>query len=128
MEEIPPQMRQQLAQFQQMQQQAQAISTQRSQTELELREVERTLEVVKDLGKDAELYRSTGMILIKSTKEKTEEELAEKKETLELRIKTLKKQEDRLQGKLKDIQEELRKALGPPGTGIGAGGMGMKMG
>ncbi len=116
-------MRQKLAQFQQMQQQAQAIVAQRAQMELQLKDIERTLQAVEGAKEDAELYRSTGSILIRSTKEDVTKELTDRKETLDLRVKTLLRQEERFQEKLKETQEELKKALSAAGAaGVGSAG------
>ncbi len=119
MEELSPQLKQKFAQFQQMQQQAQAIATQRAQMELQLKDVERTLKSVEGLAGNAELYRSAGSILIRSTKDEVTKELADRKETLDLRIKTLLRQEERFQEKLKQMQEDLQKALGASGAAAG---------
>ncbi|MFQ5815155.1 MAG: prefoldin subunit beta [Candidatus Hydrothermarchaeaceae archaeon] len=123
MEQLSPQLRQQLAQFQAVQQQAQTLAVQRSQMEFQLKDLERTLELLDGTKEDAELYKSSGAILVRSEKGKLLEELKEKKDTLELRIKTLQKQEKRFEGKLKEMQEDIRKALSAAGApGVGSAG------
>ncbi|NOZ58992.1 MAG: prefoldin subunit beta [Euryarchaeota archaeon] len=124
MEQIPPQLQHQLAQFQQLQQQAEAIATQRLQMELQLKEVSRALEEVQKLGDDAEVYRSVGNLLIKSAKDDVESELKDRKETLELRINTLKRQEEKVTSRLKELQAKIQEAIrsragGSPGVGAG---------
>jgi prefoldin beta subunit len=111
MEQIPPQLQHQLAQFQQLQQQAEAIATQRLQIELQLKEVTRALEEVQKLGEDAEVYKSVGNLLIKSEKGKVEAELKDRKETLELRINTLKRQEEKVTSRLKELQAKIQEAI-----------------
>ena len=93
MEDITPQVQQQIAQFQMIQQQAQAISSQKVQMELQLKEIEHSIEELKGLKKDAEVYKSIGSLLIREDKTKISTELEERKETLGLRVKTLQKQE-----------------------------------
>jgi len=123
LEQFPPQIRQQLAQLQAVQQQAQALSAQRAQMESQIKETERTMEILEGLEADAEVYKSSGAILVRSEKDKVAKELVEKKETLELHIKTVKKQEDRFAGKLKEMQEEIQKAISSTGTpDLGAAG------
>lgn len=122
MEQIPPKVQNQLLQFQQIQQQAQAIATQRFQLELQLKEVERSLGEVSKLDDDAEIYKSVGAILIRSTTPAVKDELTEKKETLELRIKTLKKQEEKVQQRLKEMQERIRQELRSAGTRVSGAG------
>ena len=116
MEQLSPQMRQQLAQMQAVQQQAQSLSMQRAQMESQLKEVESTLELLNELAEDAEIYKSSGAILVRSEKGKVSTELNEKKETLELHIKTVKKQEERFACKLKEMQEEVKKAISAAGV------------
>jgi len=123
LEQFPPQIRQQLAQLQAVQQQAQALSVQRAQMESQIKETERTIEILEGLEADAEVYKSSGAILVRSEKDKVAKELAEKKETLELHVKTVKKQEDRFAGKLKEMQEEIQKAISSTGVpDLGAAG------
>jgi prefoldin beta subunit len=117
-EQLPPQLRHQLAQFQQVQQQAQVLMTQRQQLELLLRETERALEEVQKLGEDAVVYRTVGAILVKSEKKKLEQDLTEQKETLNLRIKTLTRQEERTLQRMKEMREKLDESLKKlPATG-----------
>jgi prefoldin beta subunit len=111
MEQLSPQLQHQLAQFQQLQQQAEAIATQRLQMELQLKEVTRALEEVQKLGEDAEVYKSVGNLLIKSEKGNVEAELKERKETLELRINTLKRQEEKVTSRLKELQAKIQDAF-----------------
>ncbi len=122
MEQIPPRIQNQLVQFQQVQQQAQAIASQRFQLELQLKEVERSLGEVNKLDDDAEIYKSVGAILLRSTTSTVKEELVEKKETLELRIKTLKKQEEKVQQRLREMQQKIRQELKSAEPGIGGAG------
>jgi len=111
MEELSPQLRHQLAQFQQAQQQAQALMTQRQQLELLLRETERALEELDKLQEGAPVYKSVGTILVKSEREELKKSLNEQKETLDLRIKTLGRQEERVVQRLREMREKLEVAL-----------------
>jgi prefoldin beta subunit len=121
-EQIPPKVQNQLLQFQQIQQQAQAIATQRFQLELQLKEVERSLGEVRKLDDKAEIYKSVGAILLRSSTPAVREELTEKKETLELRIKTLKRQEEKVQQRLKEMQQKIRQDLKAAGPRVGSAG------
>ncbi|MDI6903527.1 MAG: prefoldin subunit beta [Methanocellales archaeon] len=118
--ELPPQIQHQLAQLQQIQQQAQAIFGQRTQVEMMLRETERALEELEKLDKNAVIYKAIGELLIKSEKSATQVELEEKKETLELRLKTLEKQEKRIQKRFQELQEQLRPLLRKEGEKKGS--------
>jgi prefoldin beta subunit len=110
-EKLSPQLRHQLAQFQQVQQQAQVLMTQRQQLEILFRETERALEEIQKLADDAVVYKTVGTILVKSEKKKLEQDLTEQKETLDLRIKTLVRQEERTLQRMKEMREKLDQSL-----------------
>ncbi|MDH5443337.1 MAG: prefoldin subunit beta [Hadesarchaea archaeon] len=111
MEKLSPQLRHQLAQFQQAQQQAQALMSQKQQLELIMRETERALEELDKLQEGAAVYKSVGTILVKSEREELKKSLSEHKETLDLRIKTLERQEERVVQRLREMREKLEGAL-----------------
>lgn len=111
MEQMSAQMQQQIAQFQVAQQQAQAISSQKVQTELQLKEMERTIEELDGLKKGAEVYKSIGTLLIKGDPAKINAELKENHETLELRVKTLQRQEKKIQAKLTEMQNTIQDGI-----------------
>lgn len=112
MNELPPQIQNQLAQLQQIQQQAQAIMQQKSQVEMVLRETDRALEELKKTGDDAVVYQAAGELLIKSKKEDILKELEEKKDSLDVRLKSLSRQEERIQARFTQLQDQLKAALG----------------
>jgi prefoldin beta subunit len=58
------------------------------------------------------VYKSIGSILIKSEKPDLLDDLNKKKESIDIRIKTIEKQEDRVKKKLEEMQKNLQKALG----------------
>lgn len=112
MRELPPQVQNQLAQYQQLQQQLQVLGTQRIQLEGKLREVTSTLEELAKVSADAPIYRSTGSLLLRvGDREALRKELEEQKETLEIRVNTIKKQEKSLGDRYEQIQQKLSVAL-----------------
>ncbi len=112
--ELPPQIKNQLAQLQQIQQQAQAIAVQKNQVEITLKETELALSELEKLDADAVVYRAIGDLLIKTERDKTKEDLKEKKDTLDLRLQTLARQEERAQTRFQQLQEQLKQAIGAP--------------
>jgi|Deesub1362A_J573_1020465.scaffolds.fasta_scaffold00146_24 prefoldin beta subunit len=110
--EIPPQLQNQIAQLQQVQQQLQALSSQKVQVEMMLKETENALEELSKLPEGAVVYKGVGELLIKTDKERAEAELSEKKETLEVRIKAIERQVERLQERFQQLQEQVRSAIG----------------
>ena len=73
--------------------------------QLELSEVTSASEELE--GSKGDVFKIVGNVMIKSTKERLEKELEEKKDLISMRIKNIEKQEKVLQGHV----EELRKAL-----------------
>ena len=105
MTEITPEnVQEKLSLFQQMQQQAQTLSQQASQIDMSIRETERTLEEIKDAGKDSVLYRAIGSVMKKvDDVEKLRSELNDEKETMEIRNKSLKNQIETMNKELEEI-------------------------
>jgi prefoldin beta subunit len=112
--DLPPQIKNQLAQLQQIQQQAQAIAGQKNQVEINLKETDLALEELDKLDEDAVVYRAIGDLLIKTERGKTKEFLKEKKDSLDLRLQTLARQEERAQKRFQQLQEQLKQAIGTP--------------
>jgi len=112
--DLPPQIKNQLAQLQQIQQQAQAIAVQKNQVEITLKETDLALEELEKVNADAVVYRAIGDLLIRTERDKTKESLKEKKDTLDLRMQTLARQEERAQKRFQQLQEQLKQAIGTP--------------
>jgi len=109
--ELPPYLREQLARFDQTQQNLQAVLIQKQQVELELAETEKALE---ELGKttDAEpIYKYAGNLLIRVQKDAILKELTERKELANTRKMVLAKQETRFKEALKDLQTKIDEAV-----------------
>lgn len=106
-EQLPPQVQNQVMRFQELQEQLRLIILRKQQFELELREVEAAYEEANNLSPDTTIYKAVGVLLFKTEKDKVLKELSDRKEELDLRIKTLEKQEARLKQQL----EELRKSI-----------------
>jgi prefoldin beta subunit len=116
MNNISPKVQNQIAMLQQVQQQLQTILSQKAQYEIAVREAKRAQEEIADLPEDAAMYMSVGSVMMQKKKEVVNTKLAEKVETLELRIKSLEKQEKMLQGKFEQLQGQIKAALeGKPG-------------
>ncbi|MET1123940.1 MAG: prefoldin subunit beta [Archaeoglobaceae archaeon] len=112
MGELPPAVQNLVAQLQQLQQQLQAVVTQRVNVESMLRETEQAIEELEK--SDAEyVYKAVGSVLVKASKEEVLKELKEKKETYEIRIKTLQRQEEKLRERFAETQKKLQSHLSP---------------
>jgi len=110
--EIPPQVQNQLVQLQQLKVQIEAVGRQKMQVEALQRDAENALEELEKLDKKSVIYRGVGELMIKADMEAVKEDLSERKETYDLRLKTLERQEERVQKKYQQLQQQLREALG----------------
>ncbi|HWG90983.1 MAG TPA: prefoldin subunit beta [Candidatus Thermoplasmatota archaeon] len=111
--DLPPQLQNQLQQLQQLQSQAQVVVQQRQQMEVSARDLDRTLEELEKAAPDAVIYRSIGGLLIRAKDRDTLlADLREQKETTDVRLQTVKRQEERLRERMTSLQKELQAALG----------------
>jgi prefoldin beta subunit len=111
MENIPPKVQNQLAMLQQLQQQLQTVAAQKTQYEMAIRESRRAQEEMKDIPEDAEIFVNVGTVMVQQKKEKVTASLAEKVETLELRVKSLEKQEKAMQAKFEQLSTDIKGSL-----------------
>jgi len=111
MNNLSPKVQNQLGMLQQIQQQLQTILQQKAQYEMAVREAKRAQEEIKDSADDAVMYMSVGTVMMQKKKEAVNASLTEKVETLELRIKSLEKQEKMLQGKFEQLQAQVKAAI-----------------
>ncbi|HQD26628.1 MULTISPECIES: prefoldin subunit beta [Methanoculleus] len=111
MENIPPKVQNQLAMLQQMQQQLQAVISQKAQYELTIREARRAVEDLADVPEDAAVFMNVGSVMMQKSREQVLSSLNERIETLELRVKSLEKQEKALQGRFEQLSSQIRGAL-----------------
>jgi prefoldin beta subunit len=111
--ELPPLLREQLARYDQTQQNLQAVLAQKQQVELELGETEKALEELKKASDTEAVYKFAGNLLVKVKKEDVMEELGEKKELANTRKMVLAKQETRFRESLNDLQTKINEAVKP---------------
>lgn len=108
---ISPQLQNQITQFQQVQQQLQAITTQKVQMDAQRRELVRTREELeKSTGT---VYRTAGSLLIKvDDVDALKAELDDSIEMMEVRISSLERQETSLKEKYTVLQQTISAAMG----------------
>jgi len=116
-EQIPPQVQNQLVRFQEQQEQYKALLLRKQQFEMEAKEVEKALQESKNLKDDAVIYKSVGILLFRSEKAKIVVELTEKKEELDLRVKTIERQEQRLKQQLEELRKLIMEQVSASGKG-----------
>ncbi|MEZ0319054.1 MAG: prefoldin subunit beta [Pyrobaculum sp.] len=111
MAQVPPSLQDLANRFNQAQQQLQSVLLRKQQYEAELREVEKAITEIEKLPQDAKIYKSVGNFLIQQSKDAALQELKDRKELLELHIKTLTKQESMLREQLEKLRDEINKEL-----------------
>lgn len=109
--ELPPSIQQQLMRLQQLQQTLNVILAEKQRLEVELLELRGALEELEKAGEEASVYKAVGPVLVQSDKQKLMEELSERKEIAETRLKILEKQEQRTRNQLESLQKEIQSAL-----------------
>ncbi len=109
--ELPPWLREQLARFDQIQQNLQAVLVQKQQVELEQAEAEKALEELNKTPDSDQIFKYAGNLLIKVSKEAIVKELGEKKELAGTRSLVLTKQESRFRESLKEIQAKIDESM-----------------
>jgi prefoldin beta subunit len=114
MDEISPKLQNQIAQFQQLQQQLQTVMSQKIRMDAMMKEMEMTIEELKKAEEGATVYKSVGSLMIKvADTPALLKEIEDDKETTEVRVKSLDRQEKMLKEKFQSVQEQLNRALGP---------------
>jgi len=115
-QQIPPVVQEQLAKFQQTQQNFQSIIMQKQQLESEKLEIEKALEELKKASDDELVFKHAGTIMIKSNKKDLIEELEEQVELAKTKASLLVKQEERLKTTLKEQETKIQEIMKNPST------------
>lgn len=110
--DLPPKIQNQLTQFEQVRQQLQLLTTQRIQVESQIREIGNALEELDKSSKNSVVYKKAGTIMVKiDSKKDLKNSLTEQKETFDVRMKTLERQEKQLKERYTELQKEISKAV-----------------
>lgn len=104
-------LQQKVQQLQQMSQQLQAISGQRQQYEAIKAEAEMAIEALEALPEGATVYRNVGSLLVQDEGAAALTRLKDELETMEIRIKRTKGQEEELRTALEALQNKLQEAF-----------------
>jgi len=107
---ISPETTKKIQELQILEQSLQNILLQKQAFQMELNETSMALEEMKTAEK--EIYKIVGQIMFKTSKDEVEKDLKSKKEILELRFKSLEKQENSLKDEVKNSRAEIMQKLG----------------
>ena len=109
--ELPPWLKEQLARYDQLQQNLQAVVNQKQLLEAEKSEADRATEELKKAASDAVVYKNAGSVLVRANKDDLLKELEEKTDLTNTRILVLAKQEERIRSNLQEVQNKVNEAL-----------------
>jgi len=97
-----------IGQLQTMEQNINSFLMQKHQFQNQILEIDSAL---KELKNTENAYKIAGSIMIKADRNELEKELQSKREIIELRIKTIEKQENQIKEKSKELQNEVMKEM-----------------
>jgi prefoldin beta subunit len=101
-------MQEKIGQIQILEQNLHSIISQRQNFQAQEMEVESSL---SELSKTKNAYKIIGNIMVASDAESLKTELSSKKEMLDIRIKSIQKQEEKIKQKISDIQKEVMDSM-----------------
>ena len=110
--QLPPQVQERLQRLQNLQNTLQQLMVQKQRIEMEKVESDKALETLKTTDEGNKVYKSVGAVLVERSKEDVVNELEERKDFLDMRLKVIVKQEEKTREKMTGIQETLQKELG----------------
>ena len=102
-------MQQQVIEFERGRAQLFNISTQKQQLQLQLSTVQQAIEELEKT-KEKRVFKAVGNIMVQADTVKVKKELVERKETIELRLKSVEKQEESLLNRLNKIKSTLEQS------------------
>ena len=108
MAEISKETEHKINQLQLFEQGMQTILAQKQQFQMQLVEIESAL---NELNKSDTAYKIVGNIMVASDKEDLKADLKSKKDIVDLRLKTLEKQENQIKEKAEKLQAEVLKKI-----------------
>ncbi len=110
MAEISEQAKNMVAQFQMYQQQLQTILFQKESLSFQIMEIEKAIEEL-DSTKQTTAYKITGSIMVNKNVDDLKKELNEKKEDIDVKIKSLEKSENKINDGLNGLQTKLKEQM-----------------
>ena len=108
--EFDEETKQMIIEFQVSQQQMQSVLMQKESMKMQELEVDRALEEL-NAAKEKNAYKIVGGVMISKSVEDLKKDLTETKEALGIRMKSLEKTEERVNNKLKELQDKLKEVI-----------------
>ena len=108
-DKIPKEVQEKIAQLQMLQQRAQVFVAQKQQSQMQLIEIENALKELD--GAKGSAFKLVGDILVEKKADELKKELSEKKDNLDVRIKSIEKQETKIQEEAQELQKEITEKI-----------------
>ena len=108
-EKITKDVQEKIGQLQLLQQRAQIFAAQKQQFQLQLIEVENAMKELD--GVEGNAFRLVGDILVEHKADDLKKEMSEKKENIDIRLKSIEKQEQKMQNEASELQKEITEKI-----------------
>lgn len=108
-EKISKETQEKIQQLQIFEQNLQNLLLQKQAFQFELNETENALKEVEKTKED--IYKLIGQVMLKASKPEIEKELQQRRDILNIRIKSIEKQDSRLKEETEKIREEVMKKI-----------------
>ncbi|WP_457558366.1 prefoldin subunit beta [Candidatus Harpocratesius sp.] len=102
-----PQDQQEILRFQQIQKQLELFTQQLTSMELQAKDMEQALNELEKANEDAVIYKAVGGLFIKKSKGELLESTKNAKESLELKIKSLKNNKNRIETQFEEKRKKI---------------------
>lgn len=110
-EQLPPELQQLLVRYQQTQNQLGQIVNEKNLIMTELSEINRALEVLNSIDPNGVVFKSVGHVMVRVQRDDVIKELNDRKEILELRLKSVERQEQLLKNQMNELQNKVNEYL-----------------
>ncbi len=114
--EVSPATRADLKRYQDVAERLRVVLLTKQQVQVRLSEIEGALRELQGLKSGDRVYKVVGSIIVSKSVDEVVKELNEAKESLELRLQALSKQESLLKKQLEDLERRLTRRLGGGGS------------
>ncbi len=106
---VNPELEKALVEYENLEKQLQVLVLQKHQLQLQLNEINLARDELKKATGD--IYRSIGAIMVKSSVEEAQKDLAERKDLIDIKLNSASKQEEKLRASLIEFQKKLQEKM-----------------
>lgn len=125
--QLPPEAREKVEKLGQVQEQVQSLAQRKQELERESQEKDKALDELENIEKDHPIYKSVGAVMMRrENPEEVRQELKDRLENLDLKIKQIERKEEKMKKKLEDLRAKVQDAIqggvttgGDRGFGVG---------